>query len=238
MKAFVLSNEKKEENNCLRQLSKERMAKNSEERWQIEEQVSVKEFALLCEEHSDFDVVYMDVTREGAIPSTEQFRQKNEDAALMVIADEQMSPMEYLKPSVQATSLLVRPFDQKTADRVVSETWNWYQKKNEDESQCFCAEGEEERFHVRYDQIMFFESREKKIFVHLEHTMYGFYDTLGNLENRLPEYFLRCHRSFIVNCRKIKDVAYAKGEIYLEQDTVIPISRSYKAVIKERRGQY
>jgi len=50
-------------------------------------------------------------------------------------------------------------------------------------------------------------------------------EKISRLQKRLPEDFLRIHRSFVVNRNKIK--AYSKGQITMN-DTVLPVSRTYK----------
>ena len=61
---------------------------------------------------------------------------------------------------------------------------------------------------------------------------YGFYLTMDRLAEELPEQFLRCHRSFIVNSRKIRKIMLSQNLIGLEDGFDIPLSRSYKAVLK------
>ncbi len=56
-------------------------------------------------------------------------------------------------------------------------------------------------------------------------------EKISKLQKKLPEDFLRIHRSFLVNRNKIK--AYSKGHITLE-DTVLPVSRTYKHAIDHK----
>lgn len=50
-------------------------------------------------------------------------------------------------------------------------------------------------------------------------------EKISKLEEKLPDYFLRIHRSYIININKIH--AYNKEEIQIN-DASLPISRSYK----------
>ena len=69
MSEFVISNEKNWENSLLREISKENIARVSENMWAIRDNLSVKQFQKLIELGADLDVVYMDVTRKNAIGS-------------------------------------------------------------------------------------------------------------------------------------------------------------------------
>ncbi len=62
----------------------------------------------------------------------------------------------------------------------------------------------------------------------------AFYETMEHLEERLPDYFVRCHRSFIVSRQRIRKVMLSKSLIELEQGMQIPLSRSYKPAFKEQ----
>ena len=46
------------------------------------------------------------------------------------------------------------------------------------------------------------------------------------LEERLPQNFMRIHRSYIVNLDKIKEVN--KNRVIMDSDTYLPIGDSYK----------
>ena len=71
------------------------------------------------------------------------------------------------------------------------------------------------------------------MFVNTGNQEYAVYDTIDNLQERLPEGFLRCHRSFIVAKSKIENVYLSKNYIALEDGMTVPLSRSYKEVLKE-----
>ena len=50
--------------------------------------------------------------------------------------------------------------------------------------------------------------------------------SMKKLEERLPQSFMRVHRSYIVNLQKIQQVE--RGRIVMDKDTYIPISEGYK----------
>lgn len=230
---FAICNSKQKENKMLKNISKEKMAHVSGAKWKLEEYLTTQEFQDTLGEAPDLDVLYMDVTKKHAIHTAEQFRGKNKEGVLMVIADETISPMEYIKPSVQASSLLLRPFEKEEAVKVVEETWEWYRERMVTPEECFCAEGIEEEIVVPYERVLYFECGNKTVYVNMEHQRIGFKGIFGELEKGLPSHFVRCHRSFIVNKEKIRDISYSKGEIYLKTKDIVPLSRSYKMAIRE-----
>jgi DNA-binding LytR/AlgR family response regulator len=50
--------------------------------------------------------------------------------------------------------------------------------------------------------------------------------SMKKMEERLPDCFMRIHRSFIVNLNKIKEVN--KNRVILDADTYLPIGDLYK----------
>ncbi len=71
-------------------------------------------------------------------------------------------------------------------------------------------ENKGERQIIPYTNIMYLESRSKKIYVIVGNKEYSYYDTLDNLENKLGSEFIRCHRSYIVSRYYIKKFNYHK----------------------------
>jgi DNA-binding LytR/AlgR family response regulator len=50
--------------------------------------------------------------------------------------------------------------------------------------------------------------------------------SMKKMEERLPEFFMRIHRSYIVNLTKIQEVN--KNRIIMDADTYLPIGDNYK----------
>lgn len=233
MNVFVICDGKQKENAYLKEVSKENIARVSEEMWRMEQFLELEPLRELIKQQTECDVMYLDVTMENAIATAEQIRKENKDTIFLLIADTSISPMAYLKPSIQAASLLLRPLKKKQVQTAVTDTWNLYRENQVSQEDCFVLDDGEEQLKIPYQKICYFSSNAKKVYLVLENQEFGFYDTLGNLEKRLPAYFVRSHRSFIVNQRKIQDIFLSKGELLLEHDICVPISRTYKASLKE-----
>jgi DNA-binding LytR/AlgR family response regulator len=54
------------------------------------------------------------------------------------------------------------------------------------------------------------------------------YKTLKHFENTLPFYFLRIHKSYIVNINHVSRIHFSKSKCYLNYNEVLPFSLSYK----------
>ena len=64
---------------------------------------------------------------------------------------------------------------------------------------------------------------------------YGCYETLDKVLQQLPDYFQRCHRSYVINMSHVKAVLFSQNKIEMTEGEEIPLSRSYRKQIKERQ---
>lgn len=221
------------ENEYLRSISKEKIALYSKERWNISAFTELEEFKKYIEAESLLHVVYIDVTVNGAVELAEEIRSKNSEVVILLIADTSISPVKYIRPSIMAASLLLRPLKKHEVNEQVSEVIKIFADNAEKIEGYFNVEYKGEKVSIPYDNILYFESRDKKIFVGLENVEYGFYDTMNALEERLPDCFVRCSRSFIFNHKKLKRISLNESIVELVSGVVFPISRGYKKKMRE-----
>lgn len=225
---------KEKESVQLKQIMKDEAAYISEEEWIWN---LFQEYSKLREYLADgpvLDLAVLDITNPEMLAYLADFRKAYKEAMLMVIADATISPMQYLKPTVMPNSLLLRPADPVQMRQVVKEFFEAFsaERIQEDSEEMFVVETREGKTFLPYSKILFFEAREKKVFVRAGTSEYALYDTLENIIERLPEGFLRCHRSYIINKEKIERVMLSKNLIELKDGAAIPVSRSYRMDVK------
>ena len=97
----------------------------------------------------------------------------------------------------------------------------------------YVLETKQGRLLIPYSEILYFESRERRVCLCTKSRQLPFYDTLERLSKELPEQFLRCHKGFIVNAYNIEGVLFAQNTIHLRGGFIIPVSRSYKSAVRE-----
>lgn len=152
----------------------------------------------------------------------------------MLITEATVSPLAYLKPDIAPDSLLLRPIRAEQLDEINREFIAAYFERRTDSAQdSFLVDTRMEKTMVPYASIYYFEAREKKLFLRTRHGEYAFYGTIDQLERKLPPSFRRCHRSYIVNLKKLIRIVPADNYLELANQITIPISRSYKNALKE-----
>lgn len=91
-----------------------------------------------------------------------------------------------------------------------------------------------EIYRIEYDQIVYLEAFQKKVYVHTSNQRIGYYDSLASLEEKLGDKFLRCHKSYIVNRDKVDRVCFSDMKIRMVNGAEIDISRTFKSLLKEK----
>ncbi len=94
---------------------------------------------------------------------------------------------------------------------------------------------------VDQDQIFYAQAVHNYTYVYGNNEKYLTHFTLAQLEMRLQDYFMRVHRSYIVNLRKVDRVFSSSGSSYKiqlndKEKTVVPVSRNRIKQLKERVG--
>lgn len=87
-----------------------------------------------------------------------------------------------------------------------------------------------------FDDILFFETTDTdhKIRIHTCEEQLEFYGTMREIEKRLPLYFYKPHRSYIINSKKIKLIDKDKLMIYMiNNETCYIASRFLKELLKK-----
>ena len=100
----------------------------------------------------------------------------------------------------------------------------------------YVVETREGKTFLPIQKITYFEARQKKIYIRVGAREYDTYDTIDRLAEKLPDQFMRCHRSFIVNRKMIDYIRLSENRIFLRDGSVIPLSRSYRFAFKSLRG--
>jgi two-component system, LytTR family, response regulator LytT len=83
---------------------------------------------------------------------------------------------------------------------------------------------------IPFSDIVYIESLSDYIRVNTNKEQIISKEKISNLATRLPEIFLRIHRSFIINKEKIKSISY--DEVMVE-DVQLSIGRSYRKLVKD-----
>lgn len=209
-------------------------ARFSDASLRIWEQAGYGSVCVFVDQEHPLQMAVVEISNDSEIALSKKLRTIKADLEMMLVADSSISPMEYLTPDVRAASLLLRPCTDGQLEQVVrSFIAAYFRDQQSGPDSGIVIEKRDGMTVIPFRSICYLEAREKKVFIRQQDREHGIYDTLDGISDRLPDWFMKCHRSFIVNTRYIERVKLSENTIYLENGITVPLSRSYKAEIKE-----
>lgn len=201
----------------------------TEDRWEVKRLEKWK-----ADSGDVMDIAYLDATSEEGIAAAEQVRSRWKNVYMVLIVSGELSPLKYLRPTIMAASVLLRPFGKRQAAESLREAVSYLPSGKTGAEEVFVIADRDGKVRLPFGNILYFEARAKKIYAALENEEYGFYESMEHLLERLPSYFIRCHRGYVVNLNHLKRYQPTAGVCVLSSDVEIPVSRSYRQNMKER----
>lgn len=96
---------------------------------------------------------------------------------------------------------------------------------SDSDTQFFVINSRNTTAKIAYDDILYFESQKRKLFIHTLNEVYTIYKKIDEVEQFAPDYFIRCHQSYLINPYYTKG-AITGSSFELVTGQKIPISRS------------
>lgn len=181
----------------------------------------------LLESGNQFDIVFLDIQMEGmnGIEAAKGLRERQEETVLIFITGLKEYVFDAL--DLYAFHYLLKPVDEKKFAEVLRRAAKEAGRKR----------GKRELFiktrNLTIDQtdILYIESRGKKVEIHRTGGSIEFYAAIGALERQLGAEFYRCHRAYIVNMAYITE--YGNDRIILTNgDQVYLAKKKYGEFVK------
>lgn len=177
------------------------------------------------------DLIIAEMVNHDDLDRVKYIRTLFASARLLLLSNNQISPEYYIVPEISPDILLLKPYIYSKAVESVHKILLWcYRDRGMRQQKDSLLEMKSggEVYYFDYAEVYYLEARDKKIIVHMRKQELSFYSSLQRLEKDLPEYFIRCHRSYIVNFMFIQKVDLANNVFHLNEKAVIPISQKYK----------
>lgn len=187
------------------------------------------------------ELIIAEIMDRADLERTKYIRNLFSSSRLLLLCNNQISPECYVIPEISPDTLLLKPYVYSEAVKALNNILLWcYKDRNSKQKMGnqLKIHSEGEIYYFNYAEICYLEARDKKIIAHMNEGEIAFYDSLQELEKRVPEYFIRCHRSYIVNFMFIEKADLANSIFYLNTKTVIPISQKYKTRLAKILKKY
>lgn len=180
-------------------------------------------------EENLYDLIFLDIEL-GKINGVEVghiIRKQMEDYVTKIIYISSKDIYDRQLFDVQPLHFLKKPIDSKK----VFDDIQLAMKISEKENRNFEFKSFRNTIKVPYRDILYFESRGRKVFLMGTKSNYTFYGNINSLEEVLPKFFIRPNRSYFVNYEFV--TCFKFEELIMTDGSVIPISRNKRKEIRE-----
>jgi DNA-binding LytR/AlgR family response regulator len=171
---------------------------------------------------SSFDIIFLDfnlpdITGKGILEMI-----SSNSCVIMITSNKAFGSESY--DYDQVVDFLVKPIDFPRFFKAFQKAKNYISKTQEKASRLFIKDGNK-LVKVELEAVKYFKSEANYISVVLDDKKILTLMALKDLQGKLPHYFQRVHRSYIVNLNKIDSINNDVVEIGEDH---IPISQSYE----------
>jgi len=194
-----------------------------------------RELAKYRSDDALLDIIFYEISNDADIDELKVLRTSASESLLVLMTSPEISPMKYLKPKIAPDSLILRPIQPELLAESSKELFEAFfaGRESVDTSASFVLKSRDTKTLFPYEKISYFEASNKKINLRVENEEYDFYDSIENIAGMVPDYFIRCHRAYLINSKKIKRVCMADNIIELQSGAIVPLSRTYRQNIRE-----
>lgn len=187
---------------------------------------SSEEFLFYYEEDKSYDILLLDIEMKemNGVDLAKRIRLENKELIIIFIT----GYSEYITDGydVEALHYLLKPIQEDKLYMILDRAKDKI-KKNEKALYLDTSTGVNR---LLINEIRYIEVRLNYISIYGGET-YTIKKTLSSMEKELDNRFVRCHRSYMVNLYYIRKIM--RNEIILEDNTSIPLSKSYYELVNQ-----
>jgi len=192
--------------------------------------LSGEELCRTLESGEVFHLLYLDVCMKllDGIEVSRKIREEYLDESLQIVyvSSSQSHTMQMFEN--RPMNFLPKPVSEKAVERTLLKALSlWERNKTDFEFQIG-----KKQYRVKINEIMFFESDNKKILIHTIVNTLEFYGKLSQVEKQLVgNHFVWIHKSYLVNYMYIREAMYE--EIILSTGLRLPITQTFRRSVRD-----
>lgn len=177
-----------------------------------------------------YDMIFLDIElpKMNGVEIGRYIRKhiKNQIIQIVYVSSKQEYAMELF--DFRPLNFLIKPIKEDDISIVIRQ----FEEINEIDNYLFRFKKGHDFYKVPINKILYFERKGRKIYVHMQDEEYDYYDSLELIYENLKQYnFLFVHKSYLVNYRFIKIMAY--DHVVLFDGTQVPISQAKREQIRK-----
>ena len=175
-------------------------------------------YFLDCDEISDLMLERLQLSAKGSY--------------LILMAEDMKKILDTISPGLRPSGYLLLPANRDEVCNLIRDICEVYEHIT-GESACFRFKIKSRIYSVDISNIDYFEASNKKMILRTVNQEYEYYDNFENVKAFLPDYFIRTHKSFLVNMNNVKNIDFKEMWISFKDGAVAYISRGFKKEVEE-----
>lgn len=175
---------------------------------------------------------------EGCIRCFQAVMARNRDSYAVLCLHDGRALETVLSRCMRPAGILMLPLREELAKASLRRVLNDYISLNLDgnEADHIVVNAGRTVQRIAYRDILYLEAQNKLLNICLSHQVVTVRASLNQLEQALPDGFVRCHRSFIVNWSYVESFSASEMTLTLTTRERLPVSRSCRDAVRGRWG--
>ena len=229
---IMIVEDKKIQASALASLINEWQEKNISYRFSLSICNTVNDVRTLMDELMESDLIFMDIELDhpslNGLNISDALRKRNFKHHIIIVT----SHDEYLEAGydIDALQFIIKPASLEKIDKVMKKFIRKIRKE------FFTIKIDSYTHTLDCNSIYYFTVEDHYITSKSESKSISFRSNISQLSTQLPDMFIQCHKSYIVNIEKI--YSFDRSNIKLINDASIPIGRKYFSDVKERYSKF
>lgn len=190
---------------------------------------------LMDWEQEHFDMIYFDIMlphSKSGVDLAKYIRSQNDQTPVVFLTSLRDRFNEGFR--VSAVQYLIKPAAYEEIEECMDTVSA--QMMNQQKSVYCYSQGRNTVSRIPFHDILYFSGALQYVEIHTVNGVERQLERLKNIEETLPEEFVRCHRSFIVNIGAIYSIS--SSLLTLIDRSTVPISKSYFENVKRKFMNY
>ena len=185
---------------------------------------SAEKFLFSWEYEEVYDVIILDIQMKSMSGMDLAKNIRERDSEVIIIFITAFDDYVFDGYDVSAFNYLIKPINNEKIFSILDKAKEKLEKNKNNKQFLLLSKGKN-IFKIEYDDIYYIIAFDQYIDIHTNNNIYTFHMKISELEELLPEKdFVRCHRSYIVNIKYVKNIN--RNSLILENDIKIPISKT------------
>ncbi len=180
-----------------------------------------------CQEKQRYNLILLDIIMDGCsgMELAQQVREADQEAAIIFITSSKDYALEGY--DVKALHYLIKPIDSELLEKLILSDY-----QNRFANHFFLLDSDLGKIQIAVKEMICMETVGRKVEVTLSDEIVYYPGKLTELLNELQkESFVRCHRAFALNIKKIRELR--KQEAIAANGKRIPVSRTFSKEVKK-----